>query len=97
MKAKSKISAYILRSSAAALLFSCAIVALSSAISLPNRSPKVPAPQNNTAFGVTARESAASVAGLLVTTEVMVAEKPQKGTPAMSAGGMGGGMDGMDF
>jgi chaperonin GroEL len=44
-----------------------------------------------------ALQGAASVAGLLVTTEVMVAEKPQKGTPAMSAGGMGGGMDGMDF
>src|SRR5437016_3156591 len=42
-----------------------------------------------------ALQGAASVAGLLVTTEVMVAEKPQKGTPAMSAGGMGGGMDGM--
>jgi chaperonin GroEL len=43
-----------------------------------------------------ALQGAASVAGLLVTTEVMVAEKPQKGTPAMSAGGMGG-LDGMDF
>ncbi len=38
----------------------------------------------------------ASVAGLLVTTEVMVADKPQKSAPAMPAGGMGG-MDGMDF
>src|SRR5277367_6696265 len=44
-----------------------------------------------------ALQGAASIAGLLVTTEVMVAEKPQKGSPAMSAGGMGGGMDGMDF
>jgi chaperonin GroEL len=44
-----------------------------------------------------ALQGAASVAGLLVTTEVMVAEKPQRGTPAMSAGGMGGGMDGTDF
>ena len=43
-----------------------------------------------------ALQGAASVAGLLVTTEVMVAEKPQRGMPAMSAGGMGG-MDGMDF
>ena len=43
-----------------------------------------------------ALQGAASVAGLLVTTEVMVAEKPQRGVPAMSAGGMGG-MDGMDF
>jgi chaperonin GroEL len=50
-----------------------------------------------------ALQGAASVAGLLVTTEAMVAEKPQKGTPAMPGGGMGGmggmggGMDGMDF
>jgi chaperonin GroEL len=44
-----------------------------------------------------ALQGAASVAGLLVTTEAMVAEKPQKGAPAMPAGGMGGGMDGMDF
>ena len=35
MKTKSKISAYILRSSAGALLFSCVIVAVSSAINLP--------------------------------------------------------------
>jgi chaperonin GroEL len=40
-----------------------------------------------------ALQGAASVAGLLVTTEAMVAEKPQKGAPAMPAGGMGG----MDF
>ena len=40
-------------------------------------------------------QGAASIAGLLVTTEVMVAEKPQKGAPTMS-GGMGG-MDGMDY
>jgi chaperonin GroEL len=40
-----------------------------------------------------ALQGAASVAGLLVTTEAMVAEKPQKGAPAMPAGGM----DGMDF
>src|SRR5271156_736567 len=43
-----------------------------------------------------ALQGAASVAGLLVTTEVMVAEKPQKGATAISAGGMGG-MDRMDF
>ena len=43
-----------------------------------------------------ALQGAASVAGLLVTTEVMVADKPQKGAPAMPGGGMGG-MDGMDF
>jgi len=38
-----------------------------------------------------ALQGAASVAGLLVTTEAMVAEKPQKGVPAMPAGGMDGG------
>ncbi len=43
-----------------------------------------------------ALQGAASVAGLLVTTEVMVADKPHKGAPAMPVGGMGG-MDGMDF
>jgi chaperonin GroEL len=43
-----------------------------------------------------ALQGAASVAGLLVTTEVMVAEKPQKRAPGMPAGGMGG-MDDMDF
>jgi chaperonin GroEL len=41
-----------------------------------------------------ALQGAASVAGLLVMTEAMVAEKPQKGAPAMP-GGMGG-MGGMD-
>jgi chaperonin GroEL len=41
-------------------------------------------------------QGAASVAGLLVTTEVMVAEQPQSGAPAMPGGGMGG-MGGMDF
>ena len=40
-----------------------------------------------------ALQGAASVAGLLITTEAMVAEKPQKREPA--AGGPGGGMGGM--
>ena len=62
MKTKTKISAYILRSSAAALLFSCMIVALSSAINVPNHPAKFAAPQNNTAFGVNGHESASSVA-----------------------------------
>jgi chaperonin GroEL len=45
----------------------------------------------------TALQDAASVAGLLITTEAMVAEKPQKhAAPAMPGGGMGG-MGGMDF
>jgi chaperonin GroEL len=46
----------------------------------------------------TALQDAASVAGLLVTTEAMVAELPKKeSAPAMPGGGMGGGMGGMDF
>jgi chaperonin GroEL len=46
----------------------------------------------------TALQDAASVAGLLVTTEAMVAELPKKeAAPAMPGGGMGGGMGGMDF
>jgi len=46
----------------------------------------------------TALQDAASVAGLLVTTEAMVAEKPEKKAPAGAPdmGGMGG-MGGMDF
>ena len=40
-----------------------------------------------------ALQDAASVAGLLITTEAMVAEVPKKKEPAMPAGGMGGGMD----
>ena len=46
----------------------------------------------------TALQDAASVAGLLITTEAMVAEKPQKKEPAGApGGGMGGGMGDMDF
>src|SRR5712664_1245047 len=42
----------------------------------------------------TALQDAASVAGLLVTTEAMVAEKPEKkGPPMPPGGGMGGDMD----
>jgi chaperonin GroEL len=42
----------------------------------------------------TALQDAASVAGLLVTTEAMVAEKPEKKAPMMPpGGGMGGDMD----
>jgi chaperonin GroEL len=41
-----------------------------------------------------ALQNAASVAGLLITTEAMVAEKPEKkAPPAMPPGGMGGDMD----
>ncbi|MBS9719487.1 chaperonin GroEL [Tianweitania sp. BSSL-BM11] len=46
----------------------------------------------------TALQDAASVAGLLITTEAMIAETPKKDSamPAMPGGGMGG-MGGMDF
>ncbi|HTI88744.1 MAG TPA: chaperonin GroEL [Alphaproteobacteria bacterium] len=45
-----------------------------------------------------ALQDAASVAGLLVTTEAMVAERPEKKEAAAGMpGGMGGGMGGMDF
>ena len=48
----------------------------------------------------TALQDAASVAGLMVTTEAMIAEAPKKenggGMPADAGGGMGG-MGGMDF
>ena len=45
-----------------------------------------------------ALQDAASVAGLLITTEAMVAEKPQKKEPAGGPGGGGmGGMGDMDF
>ena len=46
----------------------------------------------------TALQDAASVAGLLVTTEAMVAEHPKKeASPAMPGGGGMGGMGGMDY
>jgi chaperonin GroEL len=46
----------------------------------------------------TALQNAASVAGLLVTTEAMVAEAPKRDNgPAMPGGGGMGGMGGMDF
>src|SRR3954463_13210188 len=46
-----------------------------------------------------ALQGAASVAGLLITTEAMVAEIPRKSPPPMPGGGGGGmgGMGGMDF
>ncbi|HEY0524821.1 MAG TPA: chaperonin GroEL, partial [Stellaceae bacterium] len=44
-----------------------------------------------------ALQDAASVAGLLIMTEAMVAEKPEKAAPAMPGGGGMGGMGGMDF
>ena len=45
-----------------------------------------------------ALQNAASIAGLMITTEAMVAEQPKKEEPAMGGGGGGmGGMGGMDF
>ena len=42
----------------------------------------------------TALQDAASIAGLLITTEALIAELPKKDSPAMpGGGGMGGGMD----
>ncbi|HEY5203364.1 MAG TPA: chaperonin GroEL, partial [Roseiarcus sp.] len=43
----------------------------------------------------TALQDAASVAGLLITTEAMIGDKPKKEAPAMPMGGGGGGMGGM--
>jgi len=47
----------------------------------------------------TALQDAASVAGILITTEAAVADAPKKGNAggAPDMGGMGGGMGGMDF
>jgi chaperonin GroEL len=44
-----------------------------------------------------ALQDAASVAGLLITTEAMVAERPEKKAPPMPGGHDHGGMGGMDF
>jgi chaperonin GroEL len=43
-----------------------------------------------------ALQDAASIAGLMITTEAMVAERPKADAPAMPGGGMGG-MGGMDY
>jgi chaperonin GroEL len=45
----------------------------------------------------TALQDAASVAALLITTEAMVAERPEKKSAPAGGGGMGGGMGDMDF
>ena len=44
-----------------------------------------------------ALQDAASIAGLMITTEAMVSEKPRKDPPAMPGGGMGGMGGGMDY
>ncbi|CAN7533520.1 chaperonin GroEL [Phenylobacterium sp. LjRoot225] len=45
----------------------------------------------------TALQDAASVAGLLITTEAAIVEAPKKNAPAGGGGGMPGGMGDMDF
>src|SRR5437868_3539859 len=62
MKTRSKTSAYIVRSSAAALLLSCVVVAVCSAINLPNHPQKGQTPDHSTAFGVNAHEGVPSMA-----------------------------------
>src|SRR5213080_1584061 len=57
MKTNNKISAYILRGSTIALLFSCVIVALCSAINLPEQPPKARPPRGNAVFGANGHQS----------------------------------------
>ena len=45
----------------------------------------------------TALQNAASIAGLLLTTECLITEIPEKEKPAPAGGGHGGGMGGMDY
>jgi chaperonin GroEL len=45
----------------------------------------------------TALQDAASIAGLIVTTEATITEHPKKDAPQMPGGGGMGGMGGMDF
>ena len=44
-----------------------------------------------------ALQNAASIASMVLTTEALVADKPEEKGPAMPAGGPGGGMGGMDY
>src|SRR4030095_9833482 len=57
MKTNNKVSAYILRSSTTALLFSCVIVALCWAINVPEQPPKTLPPQDNAGFGANGQEN----------------------------------------
>src|SRR5215467_4487903 len=57
MKTNNELSAYILRGSTGALLFSCVLVALCAAIHLPEQPPKVIAPQDNTVFGANGHQN----------------------------------------
>ena len=61
MKTNNKLSAYILRGSTTALLFSCVIVALCSAINLPEQPPKARPPRGNAVFGANGHASVASM------------------------------------
>jgi chaperonin GroEL len=45
----------------------------------------------------TALQDAASIAGLIVTTEATITEHPKKEAPALPQGGGMGGMGGMDY
>src|SRR5205809_5590270 len=58
MKTNNKLSAYILRGSTTALLFSCVIVALCSAINPPEQPPKARPPRGNALFDANGHESA---------------------------------------
>jgi hypothetical protein len=58
MKTNNKLSAYILRGSTTALLFSCVIVALCSAINLPEQPPKARPPRGDAVFDANGHESA---------------------------------------
>jgi len=44
-----------------------------------------------------ALQNAASIAAMVLTTEALVADKPEEKAPAMPPGGPGGGMGGMDY
>src|SRR5262245_28397745 len=57
MKTNSKLSAYILRGSTTALLFSCVIAAICSAINLSEQPHKALPPQDNSLFGANAHQS----------------------------------------
>ena len=61
MKTNNKLSAYILRGSTTALFFSCVIVALCSAINLPEQPPKARPPRGNAVFGANGHASVASM------------------------------------
>src|SRR5205809_4898987 len=58
MKTNNKLSAYILRGSTTALLFSCVIVALCSAINPPEQPPKARPPGGDALFDANGHESA---------------------------------------